>query len=99
MDMQKRNDKPRFTRARTRRVLGAALVCLALGAGASARAAVFRCASANGVITYADRPCASDENENQGPARAAASSHSEPQLNSAKRSGRRGELQQPAPYG
>jgi hypothetical protein len=84
MDMRKRNNNPRFSRARTRRVLGAALICLALCAGSSARAAVFRCVDANGVNTYADRPCASNERENQGRARAAVSSDSEPQLNSTK---------------
>jgi len=39
---------------------------------------------ANGANTYADRPCAPSESENHGQARAAASSDSEPQLNSAK---------------
>jgi hypothetical protein len=82
--MRKRNNNPRFTRARTRRVLGAALICLALCAGASARAGVYRCVDANGVNTYADQPCAPNESQNQGQARAAAASDSEPQLNSAK---------------
>jgi len=39
---------------------------------------------ANGVNTYADRPCVPDKSENQGQTRAAASSDSEPQLNGAK---------------
>jgi hypothetical protein len=82
--MRKRNNNPRLTRARTRRVVGAALICLALNASSSVRAAVFRCVDANGVNTYADRPCAPNESENRGRARAAASSGSEPQLNSAK---------------
>jgi hypothetical protein len=82
--MRKRNNNPRFTRARTRRALGEALICLALCAGSSVRAAVFRCVDANGVNTYADRPCAPNESEHQGQARAAASSDSEPQLNSTK---------------
>lgn len=82
--MRKRYNNPRFTHARTRRVLGAALICLALGAGSSVRAAVFRCVDANGVSTYADRPCVPNERENQGQGRAAASSDSEPQFNSAK---------------
>jgi hypothetical protein len=82
--MRKRNNNPRFTHVRTRRVLGAAIICHALCAGYSVRAAVFRCVDANGVNTYADRPCAPNESEHQGQARAAASSDSEPQLNSAK---------------
>jgi hypothetical protein len=80
--MRKQNNNPRFTRARTRRVLGAALICVALYAGSSVRAAVFRCVDANGVNTYADRPCEPNDSKNQGQARAAASSDSEP--NSAK---------------
>ena len=48
------------------------------------RAAVFRCVEANGANTYSDRPCAPQESESQGRARAAASSVAEPQLNSAK---------------
>jgi hypothetical protein len=82
--MQERNNNTGFTRARTRRVLGAALICVALCAGSSVRAAVFRCVDANGANTYADRPCAPNKIENQGQAGAAASSDSEPQLNSAK---------------
>jgi hypothetical protein len=82
--MRKRNNNPRFICAGTQRLLGAALICLALCAGAPVRAAVFRCVDANGVSTYADRPCAPNESENQRQARAAASSDSEPQLNSAK---------------
>jgi uncharacterized protein DUF4124 len=82
--MRKRNNNPRFTRARTRRVLGAALICLALCAGSFVRAAVFQCVDANGVNTYTDRPCEPNESERQGQARAAASSDSQPQLNSAK---------------
>jgi hypothetical protein len=38
----------------------------------------------NGTNSYGDRPCAPNESENQGQARAATSSDSEPQLNSAK---------------
>jgi hypothetical protein len=75
--MHKRNNNPRFTRARTRRVLSAALICLALCSGSSVRAAVFRCVDAKGANTYADRPCEPNESENHGQA-------SEPQLNSAK---------------
>ncbi len=82
--MHKRNNNPRFTGAPTRRVLGAALICLALCLGSSVRAAVFRCVDAKGVSTYADRPCASNESEQQGQARASAASDSEPQLNSTK---------------
>lgn len=82
--MRKQNNNPTFTRARARRALGTALICLALCAGSSVRAAVFRCVDANGVNTYADRPCMPNESKNQGPARAAVSSDSEPQLNSAK---------------
>jgi hypothetical protein len=82
--MRKRNNNPRFTHARTRRVLGAALISLALCGGSAARAAVYRCVEANGVHTYSDRPCAPNESENQGQARAAASSDSDPQINSAK---------------
>jgi hypothetical protein len=48
------------------------------------RAAVFRCVDANGVNTYADRPCAPNKSENQGQAPAAASADSAPQLDSAK---------------
>jgi hypothetical protein len=82
--MQKLNNDSRFTRSRTRRVLGTALICFALCAGASVHAAVFRCVTANGV-TYSDRPCAPEESENQGQARATASaSLSEPQLNNGK---------------
>jgi hypothetical protein len=65
-------------------MLGAALICLALCAGSSVRAGVFRCVDVNGLNTYADRPCAPNESQNPGQARAAASSDSEPQLNSAK---------------
>ncbi len=84
MDMCNRNNNPRFTRARTQRVPGAALICLAICAGSSVRAAVFQCVDANGVNTYSDRPCAPNESENLGQARAAASSNPEPLLNSAK---------------
>jgi hypothetical protein len=83
-DMRKRNKTQRFTRTRTQRALGLALICLALCAGSAVRAAVFRCVDANGVNTYADRPCVPNESENQGQSRAAASSDSERQLNSAK---------------
>jgi len=83
MDMRKRNNNPRFT-AWTRRVPGAALICIALCAGPSVGAAVFRCVDANGANTYADRPCAPNESENEGQARASASSDSEPQLSGAK---------------
>ncbi len=82
--MRKRNNNPGFTRARTRRVLGAALICLTLCAGSSVRAAVFRCVDSSGANTYADRPCAPNESDSQRQARATASSDSEPQLNSAK---------------
>lgn len=84
MEMRKRNYNPRFTGTRILRVPGAALICLALCVGSSVHAGVFRCVDANGVNTYADRPCASNEGKNQGPDRAAASSDLEPQLNSAK---------------
>ena len=82
--MQKRNNNPGSTYARTRQVLGATLICLALCAGSSVRAAVFRCVDANGVNTYGDRPCVPNESKNQAQARAVASSDTEPQLNSAK---------------
>ena len=82
--MQKRNDKPRFARARKGQVLGALLICVALCASSSARAAVYRCVGENGVNTYGDRPCAPTESENQAQTRAAASSDAEPQLNSLK---------------
>jgi hypothetical protein len=84
MDMLKQNNNPRFTGTRTRRVLGAAFICLALSAGSSVRAAVFRCVDSNGANTYTDRPCAPNESENQGQARAPAPSVSELQLNNAK---------------
>jgi hypothetical protein len=83
-DMRKRNKNPRFTRLPGRRVLGVTLIYVALCVGHTARAAVFRCVDANGVSTYADRPCQPNENEDQGQSRAAASSDSEPQLNKAK---------------
>jgi Domain of unknown function (DUF4124) len=84
MDMLKPNNNPRLTRARNRRILGTGLVCVALCAGSAVRAAVFRCVDANGANTYSDRPCAPTEGDNQGQAHAAASSDSEPQLNSPK---------------
>jgi hypothetical protein len=43
--------------------LGAVLVSAVLAAGTSVRAAVFRCVDSNGVNTFSDRPCASDESE------------------------------------
>ena len=84
MDMRSRNNNPMFNRARTWWVLGAALICSALCVSSYVRAAVFRCVDANGVNTYADRPCAPIEIEHQGQAHAATSSDSEPQLNSVK---------------
>src|ERR1700674_1046598 len=82
--MRKRSKYPSFTATQSRRLLGAAFICVALCLGSSVRAAVFRCVDAKGVSTYADRPCASNESEIPGQARAAASSDSELQLNSAK---------------
>jgi hypothetical protein len=82
--MQERNNNGGLTPARTRRVLGSALICFALCAGSSVRAAVFRCVDANGANTYADRPCAPNKSEDQGQAGAAASSDSQLQLNSGK---------------
>jgi Domain of unknown function (DUF4124) len=82
--MRKRNYNRAFTRSRARWVLSAALVCLALCESSSVRAAVFRCVDANGVNTYADRPCVPNESEKQRQAHATASSDSEPQINSAK---------------
>lgn len=82
--MRKRNNNPRSARTRTRRVSGTALIYLALCAGSTVHAAVFRCVDANGVNTYADRPCPPNKSENQAQAHAAASSDSELQLNSAK---------------
>jgi hypothetical protein len=82
--MRKRSKYPSFTATQSRRLLGAAFICVALCLGSSVRAAVFRCVDAKGVSTYADRPCASNESETPGQAHAAASSDSELQLNSAK---------------
>jgi len=82
--MRKQNNYLTFIHARARRVLGAALICLALCAGSYVRAAVFRCVDANGVNTYGDRPCVPDKNENQGQARVGASFDLERQLDSAK---------------
>src|SRR5580692_3700784 len=82
--MRKRNDNQGFTRARTGRIIGVARICLLLCAGHSVHAAVFRCVDANGVNTYADRPCAPNISEKVGQAGAPASSDPEPPLNSAK---------------
>jgi hypothetical protein len=82
--MRKRNNNPTFTLAQARRILGAALICGALCVGSSVRAAVFRCLDANGVNTYADRPCPPNESEKQREAHAAASSDSEPPVNGTK---------------
>ena len=63
--MRKRNNNPTFTLAQALRIRGAALICGALCAGSPVRAAVFRCVDANGVNTYADRPCPPNESEKQ----------------------------------
>lgn len=47
-------------------------------------AAVYRCVDANGVNTYADRPCPPNKSENQAQPSAAVLSDSELQLSSAK---------------
>lgn len=82
--MRRQNNNPTIIRTRARWVLSAAFICLAVCASPSVRAAVFRCVDANGVNTYADRPCAPNKSENQGQAPAAASADSAPQLDSAK---------------
>ena len=82
--MRKRTNNPSTVRAPTQRVARAALICIALCVSLSGRAAVFRCVDANGVNTYGDRPCAPNEGKDEGQARSASSSNSEPQLSSAK---------------
>jgi hypothetical protein len=83
MEMRKQNNTPWFTGKQARRLPSAAPVCLALCLGSSVHAAVFRCVDANGLNTYADRPCLPNKGENEGQSRAAASSDPEP-LNNAK---------------
>jgi hypothetical protein len=83
MDMRTRNINPRLAARQIFRRLATMALCLPLCVATSVRAAVFRCVDANGVATYADRPCAPKESESEARVRA-VSSDAETQLGSAK---------------
>jgi len=84
MDMHKRSKGPRVTYGWAGPRPAAALMCLAIFGHSLVNAAVFRCVDANGVSTYADRPCAPNESETGHQAGEGSSTAGQPRLDTAK---------------